>query len=82
MAEPKSVSTTRPFSPISTLPGLMSRCSTPTRLAAFNAESIATPMRATSRTGSGPSSRMISSSDRDCTYSMTIHGRIGSSTTS
>ncbi len=43
---------------------------------------MASPIRATSRTGNGPSCRMISSSDRDRTYSMTIHGRTSSSTTS
>jgi hypothetical protein len=73
-AGPKSVSTTRPSSAISTLLGLTSRCRTPTRFAAFKAPSSARPIAATRSTGSEPDSSITCNSDRDGTYSMTIHG--------
>ena len=73
VARPQSVSTTR-WSDSSTLLGFTSRCTMPARCAAHSAASTASPIRATSGGGSGPSSTMTWCSDRDGTYSMTIHG--------
>ena len=56
VARPKSVSTTRPSSPSSTLPGLTSRCSTPAWCAALSAPSTPSPISAARRTETGPSS--------------------------
>ena len=74
VARPQSVSTTRPSSASSTLPGLMSRCTTPRRWAARNAPSMPSPMSATRAGGSGPSSARTSCNERLATYSITIHG--------
>ncbi len=82
LAMPKSVSTTRPSSPISTLDGLTSRCRMPCACAALSTPSTSSAISAARAGASGPSSRMTSASERDSTSSMTIHGRSSSSTTS
>ena len=74
VARPQSVSTTRPSSAISTLPGLMSRCRTPRRWAARSAPSTPSPISAARAGGSVPSSARTSCSERLATYSITIHG--------
>ena len=74
VARPKSVSTTRPSSPSSTLPGLTSRCMMPALCAAFSAFSTPRPISTAFAADTGPSSAMVSCNDFDATYSMTIHG--------
>ncbi len=80
-AMPKSVSTTRPESVISTLLGLMSRCRMPFSWACRSAPSICRPISATRRWSIGPRS-MMSCSDGARTSSITIQGRSDSCTTS
>src|SRR6266508_2867499 len=81
-ANPKSLSTTRPSAVSNTLLGLTSRCSTPARCAACRAASTPSPIRATRSGGSGPSWEITSCSERDGTYSITIHCRLSDSTMS
>ncbi len=82
LAMPKSVSTVRPSSPISTLDGFTSRCSTPWLCAAPSTPSRSRPIAAARSGVSAPSSRTTSASERPSTSSITIHGRPSSSTTS
>jgi len=82
VAMPKSVSTARPLSAISTLLGLTSRCSTPAACAVASAASSWRPASAAWCGGIGPSREMIWSSERAATSSMMIHGRPSSSATS
>jgi hypothetical protein len=74
-ADPKSVNNTRPSSATNTLLGLTSRCTTPARCAASNADNTANPTPATSAGGNGPLSLITCNNDRAGTYSITIHGR-------
>ena len=57
-AIPKSVSLICPFSPMSTLPGLTSRCVMPARCAVVSAEATAEPISAASGWVSVPRSPM------------------------
>lgn len=81
-AMPKSVSTTRPSSAISTLDGFTSRCRMPSRCAERRTSRMASPTSAARRGVSVPSSRIASASDLPSISSITIHGRSSSSTTS
>ncbi|CAM5373061.1 hypothetical protein SALBM311S_02614 [Streptomyces alboniger] len=81
-AMPKSVSTTRPSSEMSTLDGFTSRCRMPSRCADRSTSRIARPTSAARLGSRRPSSRMTSASDLPSTSSITIHGRSSSSTTS
>ncbi len=65
-----------------TFPGLTSRCSTPAACAVARADSTASPICATSSTGSVPRSSTSSCSVRGGSRSITIHGRPSASTTS
>ena len=82
LAMPKSVSTTRPLRSSSTLPGLTSRCSTPTWWAASSASITLAPIAAASRGSIAPRSFSTSSSDGPSMSSMTMTGRPFSSATS
>ncbi len=81
-AIPKSVSRTCPSRPSSTLPGLISRCSTPAECAAASASTRVRPIAATCAGGSGPCARMTSPRLSAFTSSMTIQWRSASSATS
>ena len=70
-AIPKSVTFTRPSSPIMMLAGLMSRWTIPRSWAKCSACAASAPISA-ARRGSTPSRFMISRSDRPAMYSMTM----------
>ncbi|RAO61627.1 hypothetical protein PSN01_01586 [Micromonospora saelicesensis] len=74
VARPKSVSTIRSSVPTRMLAGLTSRCMIPARWAARSAPSTASPISAARTGGTGPSVVMVSCSERDGTYSITICG--------
>ncbi len=62
--------------------GLTSRCSTPAPCAARSAATMPRPIRAASSGGSAPCPLITSPRVAEGTYSMTMHGRPSSSTTS
>ncbi len=74
VAMPKSVMTTRSPPSTITLPGLMSRCTTPARCAACSPSSSPRASRAARAGGGGPSARSSSSSERPRSSSITTHG--------
>lgn len=80
-AMPKSVRTTRPCRPGSTLSGFTSRCRTPAACAASSAPSTSRPIRAASRASRVPSSS-TSPSVRPCSSSSTSQGRPSTTATS
>jgi hypothetical protein len=72
-AMPKSVTFTSRSAVMSTLPGLMSRCTTPLRCAKASAAAMSAPIWAAWRGFSGPFALSTSRSERPCTYSMTMN---------
>src|SRR5690625_4663436 len=82
VAIPKSVSTTRSSEAIMMLPGLMSRCRTPTSLAWCTARSRESPIRATRAGSRAPSRSSSSFREPPSTSSMTTQGLPSHSKTS
>ncbi len=69
-AMPKSVTTTRPSLPRSTLSGLRSRCTTPAACAPASPSAMATPTATARPTEKAPSRASAAESDSPSTYSM------------
>src|SRR6266540_4216148 len=79
---PKSVIFAVPLSLSRTLPGLTSRCTTPTRCASARASASWAPIPEARAGSSGPLARTVSVSVWDRTYSITSHGWPSCMTTS
>ena len=71
-AAPKSISTTVPSGRTITLPGLMSRCSSPAACTSARPSVSAASTSRTRASGNGPASAASAASVRPSTYSVTM----------